>query len=235
LSNRLAVVLRAWATRRLLWVWLAAYACVITSSYLWPWTPLDAYFECPSWALPRGVSANIPWRGTGEPSVLLGQDDRVGPTNTRDVVVKGPIVNLPRFKQSIRKYWPALERLFVGGYRDDPVGFRRLCQALPEVRVWHLDLNAGRLASTVFLLFVTLLLGGAVMQQTTATFSLASARLYPQFVVPHLIPPLTICVAGIAAASFISSRYGSNIWATAAVQVFAWGVWSALEFRLLLV
>jgi hypothetical protein len=124
-----------------------------------------------------------------------------------------------------------IERVFVGGERDDLTGFRKVCDALPGVPVWHWELNGGRLASLVFLLLATLTLGGAVLQQTQAVFSLPHARTVPGFALPHLLIPLAIAAAGIVAASFIARAFGADFWATAAVQVFAWSVWSAFQFR----
>jgi hypothetical protein len=228
LSKRLAVVAQAWVTRRLLWVWLFAYACVITSAFFWTVSPKGSYFECPSVLLPRNAPFPPPSRParTGWPP--LPRDDLAAAPNVRDLIVREPLGM--RNWGGLRASAPALEQVFVGDYHDNPAGFREVCQALPGIRVWHLDLNSGRLASTVFLLLATLLLGGAVMQQASATLSLPQARIYPRFVVPHLIVPLAICGAGIAVASFIARRYGTDVWAAASIQALGWGIWSGLEF-----
>jgi hypothetical protein len=127
---------------------------------------------------------------------------------------------------------PNLERLYVGGLHDSRV-FGKVIQSFPRIHVWHLDLNWARIASTIFLLLATLTLGGAVLQQSQALLSLPHARTVPGFAVPHLLIPLAIAGAGIVSASFIARLFGADFWATAAVQVFAWGAWSAFEFRVL--
>jgi hypothetical protein len=212
LLRRLAAVVRVWATRRLLWVWLFAYACVMTSAFLRPASPQRTYFECASRNLPRGAT------------------EAAGPNAQNLIVSLHPNDRLSeQTVERIRKI-PALERLFVGGYHDDPAAFRRLCEALPKVRVWHLELNGGRIAAVVFLLFATLTLGGAVMQQVQATFSPPQARTYPDFVAPHLMLPLALCAGGIVAAAFIARNFGVDFWAAVSVQVFGWGAWYVFDF-----
>jgi hypothetical protein len=137
---------------------------------------------------------------------------------------------MERFLQQQVWKHPTIEQVFVEGYADDPAGFRNWSQALPGVRVWHLDVNGGRIASMVFLLLATLTLGGAVLQQVQATFAMPQARMYPRFARPHLIVPLAICGGGIAAATFVAGKFGADYWATAALQVFGWGAWAAFEF-----
>jgi hypothetical protein len=215
LFRRLAVVIRAWTTRRLLWLWFFAYACVLASGYLRPISPGDAYFDRRLNYL-SPVGKGVPPAGTvvDQSLVLMDADE-----------VRGWTVS------KIRQL--RIERVFVGGVRDDLTGFRKVCDSLPGVPVWHWELNGGRLASLVFLLLATLTLGGAVLQQTQAVFSLPHARTIPGFAVPHLLIPLAIAAAGIVAASFIARAFGADFWSTAAVQVFAWGVWSAFQFRAL--
>jgi hypothetical protein len=159
------------------------------------------------------------------------RDDLASALNVRDVIVREP--SGIRNWNGLRARTPALEQAFVGDFHNDPDGFRKVCRALPGIRVWHLDLNAGRLASTVFLLFATLLLGGAVMQQATAAFSLPQTRMYPRFALPHLIIPLAICGLGIIAASFVARRYGTDFWAAGSAQALGWGIWATLEFTLM--
>ncbi len=50
--RRLAAITRAWTTRRLLWLWIFAYACVLTSGFLWPLSAKNTYFQCPRFLLP---------------------------------------------------------------------------------------------------------------------------------------------------------------------------------------
>ena len=225
--RRLDVVIRAWITRRLLWLWLFGYACVSTSAYLWPVSPRNNYFECPRAMIPGGA---LDLRD-------LPHLQRKRLTELRDIqaLVLGRETLNPDLRgvKSSVGYLPELKAIYVSGYRSDPVGFRHLCEILPGIRVWHLDFNAGRLASTVFLLLATLILGGAVMQQASAAFSMPQARMYPRFIAPNVIVPLTICAAGIAVASLIARGYGTDPWAAASLQVFGWGIWSALEFLLL--
>ncbi|HXY33472.1 MAG TPA: hypothetical protein VEI07_04545 [Planctomycetaceae bacterium] len=233
--SRLAVVIRAWTTRRLLWLWAFAYACVLTSGYLRPITPKDAYIDCPRFLLPADA--------VNPATDVIGRKGQAANLrNVRALIVRdgfGTYANLfpaPAFcdnlaavERSLHKL-PELESIYLGGY-GNPVDFGRACAKLPGIRVWHLELNGARLASTIFLLLATLTLGGAVLQQTQAVFSLPHARTVPGFVVPHLLIPLAIAATGIVAASLIARLFGSDFWATAAVQVFAWGAWSAFEFR----
>jgi hypothetical protein len=235
LISRLAVVVRAWTTRRLLWLWFFAYACTLTSGYQRPISPEDSYFDCPRFLLPAdAVNPATDFIGQQAQAGTLGDiralilRDGVG---TYAYLFPAPAFweNLGAVRGSLDKM-PALESVYVGDYRN-PVQFRRLCQQLPGIRVWHSELNWGRLASTIFLLLATLTLGGAVLQQTQAVFSLPHARTVPGFALPHLLIPLAITAAGIVAASFIARAFGADFWATAAVQVFAWSVWSAFQFR----
>jgi hypothetical protein len=228
LIRRLAAVIRAWVTRRLLWVWLFAYACVLTSASFWPVSPRDTYFECPRSMLPRNA--------TDLAAAFKAAWDVNTPAlpkiNMRDLIVRrdpNETLDLKGWKDAPKEI-PALEQLFVGGFRNDPSGFRSLREALPGIRVWHLDLNGGRLASTVFLLLATLTLGGAVMQQLQATFSLPQARMYPKYAASHLTLPLVVCAIGIVAAALISREFGTDFWAAASVQVLGWAGWFALEF-----
>ncbi len=234
--RRLAVVTRAWTTGRLLWLWFFAYACVVTSGFLRPISPNDTYFECPRFLLPAdavnpATDLSFP---RNQPSALR---------NIRALIVRdgngsyayrlpatGPWDNVSVVNRSLGQL-PALDSLYVGDY-NGPEAFRRLCAQFPGIHVWHLDLNGGRLASTFFLLLATLTLGGAVLQQTQALLSLPLARTVPGFLGPHLVVPLAITVAGIALTSYVARSFGADFWATIAVQVFAWGVWSAFEFRI---
>jgi hypothetical protein len=216
LLRRLAVVVRAWTTRRLLWLWFFAYACVLTSGYLRPISPRDTYFDRRLNYLPLREGKGVRPAGTVvDQSLVLMDADQV----------RGWTVS------KIRQL--RIERVFVGGETDDLTGFRKVCDALPGVPVWHWELNGGRIASTVFLLLATLTLGGAVLQQTQAVFSLPLVRTRPGFTVPHLLISLTLAGTGIVAASFIARAFGADFFATAAVQVFAWGAWSAFEFHVL--
>jgi hypothetical protein len=227
LSKRLAAVVRAWVTRRLLWIWLFAYACVLTSAYFWPVRPRDNYFECPRWSLPaKVIDSQIAVRqfeGEAQLSVLTSARSLIARRQTSGAA------DMRRVKASVG-YMPQLEAIFAGNFHDDPAGFRHLREMVPEIRVWHLDFNVGRLASLVFLLLATLTLGGAVVQQTSAMLSVPQAQLYPRYPIVHLAIPLTICVAGIGAASRIAGGYGSNFWAAASIQTLGWGFWAALEF-----
>ena len=155
--SRLAVIVRAWTTRRLLWLWFFAYACVLTSGYLRPISPRDTYFDRRlNYLLFRTEGKGVPSAGTvvDQSLVLMDAEEVRGWTvsKIRQLRSKSPV--------------------FVGGETDDLTGFRKVCDALPGVPVWHWELNGGRIASTLFLLLATLTLGGAVLQQTQAVFSL---------------------------------------------------------------
>jgi hypothetical protein len=243
LFRRLAVVIRAWTTRRLLWLWAFAYACVLASATLCP-VSANHYFECPRIFLPsdatnpatdfigqraqaetlRAIRALIVEGGVGPYAYLLRARGANGPLNPNSYVDNAVAV-----QRSLHQL-PELETVYVGNYHN-PVRFRRLCERLPGIRVWHLELNAGRLASMAFLLLATLTLGGAVLHQSQALHSLPQARTVPGFAVPHLLVPLAIGAGGIMAASYIARLFGADFWATAAVQVFAWGAWSTFEFH----
>jgi hypothetical protein len=243
LFRRLAVVARAWTTRRLLWLWFFAYACALTSGYLRPVSPKDTYFDCPRYLLPAdALNPAADFIGQRAQAAILPHIRalivRPGIASYEDLFpvrwhggARRYLDNIDAVRESLDKV-PALESVYIGDYHN-PVEFRRVCKRLPGIRVWHLDLNGGRLASTLFLLLATLTLGGAVLQQTQAVFSLPHARTVPGFAVPHLLIPLAIAAAGIVGASFIARSFGADFWATAAVQVLAWGVWSAFEFHLL--
>jgi hypothetical protein len=238
LFRRLAVVIRAWTTRRLLWLWALAYVCTLTSGSLWPVSARDTYFECPRSLLPadavnpatdvvggqsrvkhlRDVRSLIVRDGVGSYGVLFG----------RHLAVRDNVDDVRRSLNDL----PNLESVYLGGYHN-PVAFRRVCGQLPGIRVWHLDLNGGRLASKVFLLFATLTLGGAVLQQTQALLSLPQGRTFPRYVAPHLLVAMAIGAAGIGAATFVAGKFGTDLWTSAALQVFAWGAWSAFAFRVL--
>jgi hypothetical protein len=236
LLKRLAAVTRAWTTRRLLWLWTFAYACVLTSAFLWPVSPKDTYFQCPEFLLPSDAAdlATDVFGPDGQPRTFQNPALIVRPgvgsyayrlrgSAHRDNVdaVRAALDNLPN-----------LERIYIGGY-NDAVHFQRVRDRLPGIRVWHLELNGGRLASTLFLLLATLTLGGAVLQQSQAFFSLPQARIFPRYVAPHLLFLGMISGLGIVVATLIAGNYGDDLWAAAAVQVFAWGAWSAFDFRVL--
>ena len=241
--RRLAVVIRAWTTRRLLWLWAFAYACVLASASLCP-VSANHYFECPRIFLPsdainpatdfigqraqagtlRAIRALIVKDGVGSYAYLLRARGANGPLDPNSYVDNAVAV-----QRSLHQL-PELESIYVGAYHN-PVRFRQLCERLPGIRVWHLELNTGRLASMAFLLLATLTLGGAVLHQSQALLSLPQARTVPGFAVPHLLVPLAIGAAGIMAASLIARLFGADFWATAAVQVFAWGAWSTFEFH----
>jgi hypothetical protein len=238
LFRRLLVVIRAWTTRRLLWLWFFAYACVMTSGYLRPVSPTDNYFECPRFLLPsdavdpatdltnvrheptsfRSIPALIVRPGVGSYAYVFGGGSK---HKNNFEAVRGSLTNLPD-----------LATVYVGGYHN-PIQFRRLCQELPGIRVWHLDLNGGRLASAAFLLLATLTLGGAVLQQSQALFSLPQSRTFPAYAVPHLLFLAAIGGTGVLAGTLVAGKYGTNFSAAASVQLLAWGTWSAFEFRVL--
>ncbi len=236
--RRLAVVIRAWTTRRLLWLWFFAYACVLTSGWLAPVSATDTYFECPRFLLPADAFNPATDRIGGQSRIKHLRDVRSlivrdGVGSYGDLFSSRLTVreNLNDVKRSLNDL-PSLESIYLGGYHN-PVAFRRVCSQLPGIRVWHLDLNGGRLASKLFLLLATLTLGGAVLQQSQALFSLPQGRTFPRYVVPHLLVPLTISAAGIGAATLVAGKFGNDYWTSAALQVFAWGVWSAFTFRVL--
>jgi hypothetical protein len=208
----------------LLWLWAFAYVCVVTSAFFWPVTPRYNYFECTRWMLPEDAT-ELETRFTGS-----ARDQRhfTAPQGARSLVV--PHGGRIDAAQSAIRHLPNLQTVFVGEFHDDPAGFRRFCQALPGIRVWHLEFNGSRLASTIFLLLATFILGGAVVQQTSAILSLPWSRLYPRFAVPHVIVPIAICIAGVIAESWIARGYGTDFWAAASLQTLGWGVWGTLEF-----
>jgi hypothetical protein len=238
LSRRLAVVIRAWTTRRLLWLWMFAYACVLASASRWPVSANDHYFECPRFFLPADA--------VNPATEMIGGQSRIKHLrDVRSLIVRDGVgsygdlfgsrltvrENVNDVRRSLNDL-PNLESVYLGGYHN-PVAFRRVCSQLPGIRVWHLDLNGGRLASKVFLLFATLTLGGAVLQQCQALFSLPQGRTFPGYVVPHLLVPMAIGAAGIGAATLVAGKFGTDLWTSAALQVFAWGAWSAFAFRVL--
>jgi hypothetical protein len=232
LIKQLAVVVHAWTTRRLLWLFALAYAFALTSGFFWPISPKGNYVECPDFLLP-GALTDI--RDLAEARRhLRGAERRLIPP-VPTLIVRGLSSRDIEmfFTRTAWKDVPGLKQIFLDGYEDDPAEFRHLCQALPALHIWHLNLNVGRLSSVFFLLLATLTLGGAVLQQTQAVFSLPHVRTVPGFAVPHLLIPLAIAAAGIVAASLIARAFGSDFWATVAVQVFAWGTWSAFEFHVL--
>jgi hypothetical protein len=232
LFKQLAVVVHAWTTRRLLWLFAIAYAFALTSGFFWPISPKGNYVECPDLLLP-GALTDI--RDLAEARRhLRGAERRLIPP-VPTLIVRGLSSRDIEmfFTRTAWKDVPGLKQIFLDGYEDDPAEFRHLCQALPALHIWHLNLNVGRLSSVFFLLLATLTLGGAVLQQTQAVFSLPHVRTVPGFAVPHLLIPLAIAAAGIVAASFIARAFGADFWATVAVQVFAWGTWSAFEFHVL--
>jgi hypothetical protein len=221
LFRRLLVVIRAWTTRRLLWLWFFAYAFTLTSGYLRPISPKDTY-----------IGIGPLWFGVPVPAPLGAKD--VSPSGSvRDgsLFLMHPAEVHQWTVARIRQR--GVRRVFVDGPNDIPAGLRMVCEALPGVPVWHLQLNGGRLASTLFLLLATLILGGGVLQQTQAIFSLPHARTRPGFTVPHLMIPLAISTVGILAGSLVARSFGADFWATASVQVFAWGTWSAFAFQVL--
>jgi len=236
LLRRLAAVTRAWTTRRLLWLWIFAYACVLTNAFLWPVSPKDTYFQCPEFLLPSDA--------VDLATELVGSDGQPRSVQNRALIVRPGVGsyayrlrgsanrdNVDAVRRALNDL-PNLERIYVGGY-NDAVQFQRVRQRLPGIRVWHLELNGGRLASMLFLLLVTLILGGAVLQQSQAFFSLSQARIFPRYVAPHLLFLGMISGVEILVATLIAGNYGDDLWAAAAVQVFAWGAWSAFDFRVL--
>ena len=234
--RRLAAVTRAWTTRRLLWLWTFAYACVCTSAFLWPVSPKDTYFQCPEFLLPSDTADLA--------TDVFGSDGRPRTFQNPALIVRPGVgsyaYRLPRSAhrdnvdavRAALNNLPNLERIYIGGY-NDAVQFRRIRDRLPGIRVWHLELNGGRLASTLFLLLATLTLGGAVLQQSQAFFSLPQARIFPRYVAPHLLFLGILSGLGIIVATLVAGKYGDDLFAAAAVQAFAWGAWSAFEFRVL--
>ena len=123
---------------------------------------------------------------------------------------------------------PTLRRLFVGGYRDDPANFRRLCAALPAVRVWHTEMDQGRVAAAGFLLLVLLTVCAGPTAQVVASFSLPDARLFPNFCRAHVLVPLGIGAAGFFWQTLIAGRFGAAYWAVLSIQVFVAGLWASI-------
>jgi hypothetical protein len=238
LFRGLLVVIRAWTTRRLLWLWFFAYACALTSAFFWPVSPKRNYVECPRLLLPAGT---IEMRDLAKARRELAKATPHRETqwlpflSARSLIVRGqPIGDVEMwFSRSAWKDVSGLEQIFVDEYEDNPAKFQDLCQALPNLHIWHLALNVGRMASVVFLLLATLILEGAVLQQVQATFAVPQSRTYPRFAWPHLLIPLATGTVGIVCASWVARSFGADFWATASVQVFAWGTWSAFAFQVL--
>ncbi len=235
--RRLAAITRAWTTRRLLWLWIFAYACVLTSGFVWPLSAKNTYFECPRFLLPSDA-VNLA-------TDFIPQQGQAGTLrDVRALIVRDGFGSYA-YRLPGRTYWdnvrvvreslndlPNLKCIYVGGYHDAGQ-YQRIRTRLPGIRVWRLDLNGARLASTFFLLMATLTLGGAVLQQSQAFFSLPHVRTFPRYIAPHLLFLGAISGVGILVTALIAERFGANFWETAAVQVFAWAAWSAFEFRLL--
>lgn len=122
---------------------------------------------------------------------------------------------------------PAMRRLFVAGYKDDPSGFRDLRGALPQVRIWHTELEFGLCLATVFLGIATFFLGFGLLSQIQATFSLPTSRLTPRYQMPHWIVPLGIGAAGMFLQTVIASSMSADFSAALSLQVLALGTVSA--------
>jgi hypothetical protein len=224
LLSRLAAVTRAWITRRLLWLWIFAYACVFTGAFLWPVSPQDTYFPCPEFLLPSDA--------VDLATDLVGSDNQRRSLQSHALIVRPGVGsyayrlrgsanrdNVDAVRASLNDL-PNLERIYLGGYHH-AVQFQRVRDQFPGIRVWHLELNGGRLASTLFLLLATLTLGGAVLQQSQAFFSLSQARIFPRYIAPHLLFVGMISGLGIIVATLIAGLYGDDLWAAAAIQAFA--------------
>lgn len=122
----------------------------------------------------------------------------------------------------------SLRSLFVDDRSPGFVGFGRLQVQLPQVKIRPAFVDVDRQMSFLMIFILNCLILFVIALQIQSQFSQATCHLMPDYRWPHLIPPITLTIVGVAIHCIPLLSHGVPIGAALGINLLCWGLFCAL-------